>query len=123
MSASTTTAFDLLKVETDKVSGGANDAAKAGFARGVTVTLVDNAIAETNKQRATYGSQQNKLEYVINNHNTTTENLQGAESRIRDVDMAKEMMEFTKNNILSQAAQSMLAQANQAPQGVLQLLR
>ncbi|TYP67154.1 flagellin, partial [Paenibacillus methanolicus] len=61
--------------------------------------------------------------HTINNLGTTSENLTAAESRIRDVDMAKEMMEQTKNNILSQAAQAMLAQANQQPQGVLQLLR
>ena len=65
---------------------------------------------------------QNRLEYKINNLDTTTENLQAAESRIRDTDMAKEMSEFTKNNILSQAATAMLAQANAAPQNVLQLL-
>ncbi|MGE5628582.1 MAG: flagellin, partial [Solirubrobacterales bacterium] len=59
----------------------------------------------------------------INNLNTASENLQASESRIRDVDMAKEMMAFSKNNILQQAAQAMLAQANQAPSGVLQLLR
>jgi flagellin len=63
------------------------------------------------------------LEHTINNLDTSAENLQASESRIRDVDMAKEMMEFTKNNILTQAAQAMLAQANQQPQGVLQLLR
>ncbi len=69
------------------------------------------------------GAVQNRLEHTIKNLDTSAENLQASESRIRDVDMAKEMMEFTKNNILQQAAQSMLAQANQAPQGVLQLLR
>ncbi|MNJ02115.1 putative flagellin YvzB [compost metagenome] len=69
------------------------------------------------------GAVQNRLEHTINNLQTASENLTAAESRIRDVDMAKEMMDFTKNNILSQAAQAMLAQANQQPQGVLQLLR
>lgn len=69
------------------------------------------------------GGMQNRLEHTINNLGTTSENLTASESRIRDVDMAKEMMEFTKNNILSQAAQAMLAQANQQPQGVLQLLQ
>jgi flagellin len=63
------------------------------------------------------------LEHTVNNLGTTSENLTAAESRIRDVDMAKEMMEMTKNNILTQAAQSMLAQANTQPQGVLQLLQ
>lgn len=106
--------FDLLKAATD-----AADTAPTG----VTVTLVEDAITELNTSRATYGAQQNKLEHVINNQSTTQENLQAAESRIRDVDMAKEMMTFSKNNILSQAAQAMLAQANQQPQGVLQLLR
>ncbi|MBH0341347.1 hypothetical protein ABB08_03505 [Paenibacillus larvae] len=69
------------------------------------------------------GGNQNRLEHTINNLEATAENLSAAESRIRDVDMAKEMMDFTKNNILTQAAQAMLAQANQQPQDVLQLLR
>ncbi|MCS4480303.1 flagellin, partial [Clostridium botulinum] len=69
------------------------------------------------------GANQNRLEHTIANLDNSAENLQAAESRIRDVDMAKEMMNFTKTNILTQAAQAMLAQANQAPQGVLQLLR
>jgi flagellin len=73
--------------------------------------------------RATAGAQQNRLESNLNSLGVSSENLQAAESLIRDVDMAKEMMEFTKNNILTQASQSMLAQANQLPQGVLQLLR
>jgi flagellin len=84
---------------------------------------IETAIKDVNTARSTFGSHQNRLEHIVNNLNTTTENLQASESRIRDVDMAKEMMEFTKNNILQQAAQAMLAQANQAPQGVLQLLR
>ena len=66
---------------------------------------------------------QNRLDHTINNLSTSAENLTAAESRIRDVDMAKEMMDQTKNSILSQASQAMLAQANQLPQGVLQLLR
>lgn len=89
----------------------------------ITAADVDAAISEINTQRAVYGSQQNRLEHTINNLGATSENLSAAESRIRDTDMAKEMMEFTKNNILSQAAQSMLAQANQQPQNVLSLLR
>lgn len=88
-----------------------------------TVASIEDAITEVNTQRATYGASQNRLEHTVNNLGTTTENLQAAESRIRDVDMAKEMMAFTKNNILLQASQAMLAQANQQPQGVLQLLR
>jgi flagellin len=66
---------------------------------------------------------QNRLEHTIKNLDTAAENLQAAESRIRDVDMAKEVMEFTRTNILQQASQAMLAQANQQPQSVLQLLR
>ncbi|QBK25345.1 flagellin [Ureibacillus thermophilus] len=87
------------------------------------IALIDSAIKAVSSQRADLGAIQNRLEHTINNLDTTSENLTAAESRIRDVDMAKEMMEFTKNNILLQAAQSMLAQANQQPQGVLQLLR
>lgn len=83
---------------------------------------LDKAIAKVSAQRSSLGAVQNRLEHTINNLGATSENLTAAESRIRDVDMAKEMMEFTKNNILTQAAQSMLAQANQQPQGVLQLL-
>ncbi|MGE7607627.1 flagellin [Peribacillus frigoritolerans] len=84
---------------------------------------LDTAIASVSTERATLGATQNRLEHTINNLNTSSENLTAAESRIRDVDMAKEMMNQTKNSILSQAAQAMLAQANSAPQGVLQLLR
>ncbi|GMQ58051.1 flagellin [Vallitalea sediminicola] len=88
-----------------------------------SITNIDSAIKLVSDERAKLGAKQNRLEHRINNLNTSSENLQAAESRIRDVDMAKEMMNFTKQNILMQAAQSMLAQANQAPQGVLQLLR
>ncbi len=84
---------------------------------------VDTAINTVSTQRAKLGAIQNRLEHKINNLSTSAENLQAAESRIRDVDMAKEMSEYTKNNILVQAATSMLAQANNAPQSVLQLLR
>ncbi|MDI3537411.1 MAG: flagellin [Eubacteriaceae bacterium] len=87
------------------------------------ITTIDNAISSVSSERAKLGAVQNRLDHTINNLGTSSENLSTAESRIRDVDMAKEMMEFTKNNILSQAAQSMLAQANQQPQGVLQLLQ
>lgn len=88
-----------------------------------SIDKVKNAINTVSTQRAQLGATQNRLEHTINNLGTTSENLTAAESRIRDVDMAKEMMNFSKNNILSQAAQAMLAQANQQPQGVLQLLR
>ena len=87
------------------------------------IDIVDKAINTVSATRANLGAMQNRLEHTINSLNTTSENLTAAESRIRDVDMAKEMMAFTKNNILTQAAQAMLAQANQQPQGVLQLLQ
>ena len=87
------------------------------------ITVLDKAIQSVSAQRSDLGAFQNRLEHTIKNLDTSSENLQAAESRIRDVDMAKEMMEQTKQNILSQAATAMLAQANQAPQGVLQLLR
>ncbi|OMF25792.1 hypothetical protein BK133_20950 [Paenibacillus sp. FSL H8-0548] len=86
------------------------------------ISVFDKAINSVSAERSKLGAVQNRLEHTINNLGTSSENLTAAESRIRDVDMAKEMMEFTKNNILSQAAQAMLAQANQQPQGVLQLL-
>ncbi|UAL14286.2 flagellin Hag [Bacillus paralicheniformis] len=85
--------------------------------------IVDSAISQVSTQRSKLGAVQNRLEHTINNLSASGENLTAAESRIRDVDMAKEMSEFTKNNILSQASQAMLAQANQQPQNVLQLLR
>ena len=78
---------------------------------------IDDAIAQVSNQRGKLGAAQNRLEHTIKNLDNTAENLQAAESRVRDVDMAKEMMEYTKNNILQQAATSMLAQANQAPAG------
>jgi flagellin len=87
------------------------------------ITTINTAIETVSAQRSKLGAYQNRLEHTINNVNTSSENLTAAESRIRDVDMAKEMMNQTKNSILSQAAQAMLAQANQQPQGVLQLLR
>ncbi|MFX3675302.1 MAG: flagellin [Paenisporosarcina sp.] len=87
------------------------------------IATIDTAIGKVSDERAQLGAKQNRLEHTINNLNTSSENLTAAESRVRDVDMAKEMMEQTKNSILAQAAQAMLAQANQQPQGVLQLLR
>ena len=87
------------------------------------IDTIDAAVALVSTERSMLGANQNRLEHTINNLTATSENLSAAESRIRDVDMAQEMMEFTKNNILSQAATSMLAQANQMPQSVLQLLQ
>lgn len=84
---------------------------------------VDSAISKVSAQRAKLGAVQNRLEHTINNLTTSSENLQSAESRVRDLDMSKEMVKFSKNQIISQAGTSMLAQANQSPQNVLQLLR
>jgi flagellin len=97
------------------IEGGAISAA-------ATIDTIKSAIELVSTQRATLGALQNRLEHTINNLGVTTENITAAESRIRDTDMAKEMMNYTKNNILVQSAQSMLAQANMVPQGVLQLL-
>lgn len=97
-------------VVTDRVSAGR------------AITTVDNAIQKVSAQRATLGAVQNRLEHTINNLVVASENLTASESRIRDVDMAQEMMEYTKWNILNQAGTAMLAQANQRPQMVLQLL-
>ncbi|MDU5110471.1 MAG: flagellar hook-associated protein FlgL [Clostridium sp.] len=87
------------------------------------IAAFDKALNKVSAERSKLGAMQNRLEHTINNLGTSSENLTAAESRVRDVDMAKEMMTFSKNNILQQAAQAMLAQANQQPQGVLQLLR
>ena len=86
------------------------------------ITAITNAINKVSGYRADLGAKQNRIEHTINNLQTTSENITAAESRIRDTDMAKEIAAYTKNNVLSQAAQSMLAQANQQPQQVLQLL-
>ena len=87
------------------------------------VGKIKDAINSVSSTRGDLGAIQNRLEHTINNLSVTTENMTAAESRIRDTDMADEMMSYTKNNILVQAAQAMLAQANQVPQGVLQLLQ
>ncbi|SNV81587.1 flagellin [Clostridium cochlearium] len=87
------------------------------------ISTINSAIEKVSAERSKLGAYQNRLEHTIANLDNSSENLQAAESRVRDVDMAKEMMNFSKNNILQQAAQAMLAQANNAPQGVLQLLR
>lgn len=87
------------------------------------ISTIQKAIEDVSAERSKLGAYQNRLDHTINNLGTSSENLTAAESRIRDVDMAKEMMEYTKNSILAQAAQAMLAQANQQPQSVLQLLQ
>lgn len=87
------------------------------------IEMVDSAVKTVSMQRAGLGALQNRLEYTVNNLTTTNENLTAAESQIRDTDMATEMINYTKNNILQQASQAMLAQANQQPQAILQLLQ
>jgi flagellin len=87
-----------------------------------SIKTIDGAIEKVSAERSKLGALQNRLEHTISNLGTSAENLQAAESRIRDLDMAEEIMAFTKNNILQQAATAMLAQANMAPQSVLQLL-
>ncbi|OWA36184.1 flagellin [Saccharibacillus sp. O16] len=94
-----------------------------GLDNSSALSSISKAIEKVATQRANLGAVQNRLEYTSNNLGTTVENLTASESRIRDTDMAKEMVSLSKNNILLQASQSMLAQANQSPQGVLSLLR
>ena len=90
---------------------------------GKSMTIIQNAIDTVSTERSKLGALQNRLEHTINNLDTTSENTSAAESRIRDTDMATEMVEYSKNNILAQAGQSMLSQANQQTQGVLSLLQ
>ena len=90
---------------------------------GTSMTAIQNAIQKVSDQRSALGAVQNRLEHTVDNLDTTSENTQAAESRIRDTDMAAEMVKYSKNQILMQAGQSMLAQANQQTQGVLSLLQ
>ena len=96
----------------------------SNFAKaGSTMTKIQEAISKVSAQRSDLGAVQNRLEYTINKLNTTSENTSSAESLIRDTDMASEMVNYSKNQILAQAGQSMLAQANSSNQGVLSLLQ
>lgn len=116
--------FTANETVTDGTNNTVNEAAlSVGTAAdaSTSITKIQSAIDTVSSERSKLGSFQNRLEHTINNLGTSSENLTAAESRVRDVDMAKEMMTFSKNNILQQAAQAMLAQANQQPQGVLQL--
>ena len=115
------------------ISAGDNDGSKAVTIEQIDLTSANSArhaisvaqaaIDMVSSMRSDFGAMQNRLDHTINNLSVQEENITAAESRIRDVDMAKEMMAYTKNNILVQSAQAMLAQANQVPQGVLQLLQ
>lgn len=104
-------------------TGGALDSIDVTSGAAAAVTAIESAIDTVNTQRATYGAQQNKLTHIANSLAITNENISAAESNIRDVDMASEMSEYTKNNILVQASTAMLAQANAMPQNVLSLLQ
>jgi flagellin len=123
----TADAFNKVTVSVDNMSSsGLNIQGLTVTDQGIaadSITRVKSAIEKVSVNRGRLGALQNRLEHTLNNLATTTENMTNAESRIRDTDMAQEMMAFTKNNVLVQAAQSMLAQANQQPQQVLQLLR
>ena len=103
-------------------AGSVTAAAIGGESWSGFLTAIDNALATVNDQRAALGATQNRLEYTVKNLNVSSENLSAAKSRIEDTDMAKEMMNLTSANVLQQAATSMLAQANQAPQSITQLL-
>ena len=107
------TAIEGLAAGTESIHG----ASWSGF-----LSAIDKALATVNDQRAALGASQNRLEYTVKNLNVSSENLSAAKSRIEDTDMAKEMMNLTAANVLQQAATSMLAQANQAPQSITQLL-
>ena len=95
----------------------------SGNAATYAVDAISDAISKVSSQRSSLGAVQNRLEHTINNLDNVVENTTTAESRIRDTDMAEEMVNYSKNNILAQAGQSMLAQANQSNQGVLSLLQ
>lgn len=114
---------EQLKIDTDAIADKIKDPDSTGSKISELISVVNAAITQVSTERSKLGALQNRLEHTITNADNTSENLQAAESRIRDVDMAKEMVEYSKNNILQQAAQSMLAQANQSTQGVLSLLQ
>lgn len=126
-----TTKANTINVGTASVNNGV----ASSWANGVTINISDQAMAskaaelirdaidEVSLQRAQLGATQNRLDYTINNLDTAEENITNANSRIRDTDMAEEMMKYTQSNVLTQAAQAMLAQANTQPQNVLQLLQ
>jgi flagellin len=120
-SAGTTTGATISSLQDNSLTGAGGIQTQSDAS--AAITAIDNAINTVSSERSKLGSYENRLDYTINDLDVSAENLTAAESRIRDVDMASEMTEYTKNNILSQAAQSMLAQANQQPQQILQLLQ
>lgn len=134
-SAKLTVANGTTGANTINVGANATQGVASSWAKGVTINISDQAMAsksaemirdaidEVSIQRAQLGATQNRLDYTINNLDTAKENMESANSRIRDTDMAEEMMKYTQSNVLTQAAQAMLAQANTQPQNVLQLLQ
>lgn len=106
----------ISKIGISGISVSSSQAARASIDR------VRSAIDHVSQERGRMGAYQNRLEHIVNNLTVMTENISAAESRIRDIDMAKEMMAYIKNNILNQSAHATLLQANQSPKGVLQLL-
>ena len=121
--ASQKISITIKKMAASDIGLSAGNLSMASFSKaGKAMKAIQGAISKVSTQRSALGALQNRLEHTIANLDTTSENTSAAESRIRDVDMAKEMVNYSKNNILAQAGQSMLAQANQSTQGVLSLL-
>lgn len=117
-------AISISKMSASSLGVKAADLVVSSFDKaGSTMTLIQKAIQKVSTQRSKLGALQNRLEHTINNLDTTSENTQSAESLIRDTDMASQMVDYSKNQILAQAGQAMLAQANQSTQGVLSLLQ
>ena len=122
-------ATNKINVDIDAMSAaglgikGINVKDDSGVAATYAIDAIADAVAKVSSQRSALGAVQNRLEHTIDNLDNVVENTTSAESRIRDTDMAEEMVEYSKNNILAQAGQSMLAQANQSTQGVLSLLQ
>jgi flagellin len=123
--SSDTLTVDISGLDLAAAATALTDAATANTTTGATanINLIDAQIKKVSEERGKLGASQNRLEHTINNINVSVENLSASESRIRDTDMAQEMMGFTRSQILTQAGTAMLAQANQSQQGVLSLLR
>lgn len=117
-----TMSVDISKMDTQALSLSSLDLSTQAGAESA-ITVIDNAINKVSDERAKLGAYENRLDHTINNLTTSSQNMTSAESRIRDVDMASEMTTYQKNSVLQQAAQAMLAQANQQPQQVLSLLK
>lgn len=123
MSSSSMLAIQKGSTQPSAISANTDISVATAASAKASIDKINAVIDGISSMRSDFGALQNRLEHTINNLSVQNENITAAESRIRDVDMAKEMMAYTKNNILVQASQAMLAQANQIPQGVLQLLQ